>query len=1833
MHYQLLFRRIITALSLLSYLGVTIANPLQMGAASYQNRSVQTSAKSNESASPNDRQNISNQQKKLLSQVEQFAQTGAKSFQSQASNGEFGVGVSVNSSTLSLDFSQKIVGIKASAISSFSFPLSIVHGSDYNDDNKLIADHDLSLNIPYLQLRSDKGGKQYYNLSAGSRHFPFVVNSGSTIQFLYQAPGKDDFHFAFTDNNTAVLTLGTGVKYIFKKSTDYLYRCVAQIGTDGRVIYFEYGSTGTLKILNNAKKMMAVVLKPNSSQAEIMYIDNRGKQRTFSLVQNGADVAITDPLNQVTNLSFSNDDNINNIRLANGAYYSIDYGVLDKTHYIVDGETVNVDNKTDYVKSYTKHLLNRYSQDQTYQYTVNPNGNNFAGNNISCSKKLFDNLQPLQDWVMECGFDRKAGMYRYSTEESVNIPVFTGSTAPESQPLKTVRSYNYLHLPETITTSVNNKSVAQTQNIYSDKINSAKSMADLGASYTQPVRQVQKIYNDQGSQDLSLVSDFSYNTEPTSHGELQSIMDPYGNQQKFTYYPRIQGVYQNFPQSETTNIYGNNDDITTEYGAPNTLSKTVEVNGQNYTLKVPYVNEVINHFNGKQKSKSNLTYDIDPNSITFGMPIDSTKASDNNPAFVKNMVKVEQDGDNYIIWNEKHSLTSDSKGDVPQSIQSVKKYYNAYGGLSKTVDPITNDTVIYDSYDALGRITQLSYLPGGNRDNKQVYRYQYKLIQGKAATDQAGFGVTTTMVTPTTGDKGYSIQRYYDSDNHLVKEESQLADRSGFFTTHEYYYNAVGKVDHSVGYYYDETGNVHPQTTRYFYDKNQDLTAVQKPDGSTSVTVNDPYNLRKLTYVLQPTGTEITDKNSLCFDPLQSTPDHTVYNSCKVTSVAVERAHAKNLAPQSDRPLWVSDASYHYRIILDPGFQYTDKTGAKVPLYNATLAAAVKNTMGNLSLGKALDLAKLKELANTIKQGCLSGQCSAGGFSVTHLDSLKRPYFTEDTINNLATKQFYNENQPDQVLGQTVYLKKDNGALNPIKTLYYSYDHYGNRTKVETASGDYNPLLKKTLVGERAYTSLGYLLNATSLVNTPDSQVNIKYDSISGLPIEIIDALGNKVVTHYDNKIWRNKPSQVDYYQANGKKDFTINYNYNANGGLAAIAKYNGDTLIDKTKFSYDPITTKLIKTEMTGANGQIRSLRTQTNNYFATQASTYKADGHAVYQEKYHTNPLGLPIKTDYTGAAEFSVGATYSPDLSLKDSLYNNQVSQSYTYNTVGQLTTIGNTVNGKLLRNYQYGYNRLGKKSMQIASTENSDTTTQLYDYSNLGQLSSFSCTGNGCPNNQFGQKIQSIVYNYNNLFNTLASITQQLADNKTQKINYSYQNTDPTQVSAIDYSGKGKTTLKYDNNGNVIAMKKLNKDGGHSNYQMNYDSQQNLTGLTIDKKQIDYSYGANGSQIDEVYKTPTGKQQTLYQYYLGGLSEQSLDNESRYYVTGGSIYHNEYQRDLTDGFHITGSEQNEAVDGDYVYTPFGAKSDLQNAQNIAISLQKTTLSYRMMNTDQITHWQFLGNGYRAYNPELRLFMKHDNASPWSVGGINGYGYADNDPVNGFDPSGHATNKDINHLNTAISDFANSHVTPWWQWLIIGVSALAAIGALIPTAGTLAPITESILVGDFATITGAALTEGISSLIANILPTVVLSDNWLHAATGKGFLPQSVLIILSLMPITFSTVAGFASAANIASEAADAETMVNVVAENTETSIFSKARSLWKNRTTQKYLKYMFSREYAPHKIVFSSFYRDFSLIAKNTMDYVLKPIWKTHKRIVPDDLKQLKIDENIKKLLKY
>ena len=152
-----------------------------------------------------------------------------------------------------------------------------------------------------------------------------------------------------------------------------------------------------------------------------------------------------------------------------------------------------------------------------------------------------------------------------------------------------------------------------------------------------------------------------------------------------------------------------------------------------------------------------------------------------------------------------------------------------------------------------------------------------------------------------------------------------------------------------------------------------------------------------------------------------------------------------------------------------------------------------------------------------------------------------------------------------------------------------------------------------------------------------------------------------------------------------------------------------------------------------------------------------------------------------------------------------------------------------------------------------------------------------------------------------------------------------------------------------------------------------------------------------------------------------------------------YLHSYKGDVLACFDNNGIRQSNNV-----YSPYGMKYDRLNADKqvlplyLSLSGQKPWWQlhqpgFNSQMSDPATGYQFLGGGYRAYNPAYRHFMAKDSFSPFIK--IDGYGYGDNNPIMNTDPSG--------------------HMSKGWQIAleVIGIATGFLVGALMPAAMGLA------------------------------------------------------------------------------------------------------------------------------------------------------------------------------------
>jgi len=147
-----------------------------------------------------------------------------------------------------------------------------------------------------------------------------------------------------------------------------------------------------------------------------------------------------------------------------------------------------------------------------------------------------------------------------------------------------------------------------------------------------------------------------------------------------------------------------------------------------------------------------------------------------------------------------------------------------------------------------------------------------------------------------------------------------------------------------------------------------------------------------------------------------------------------------------------------------------------------------------------------------------------------------------------------------------------------------------------------------------------------------------------------------------------------------------------------------------------------------------------------------------------------------------------------------------------------------------------------------------------------------------------------------------------------------------------------------------------------------------------------------------------------------------------------------------------------------------------------MNNVILGFNGERLDSVSSNYLLGNGYRAYNPQLKRFICPDSWSPFGQGGINPYAYCVGDPINRADPSGHMS---------------------WQSVLGIGLSVLGLLSALF-SAGTSIAAAESV----FAALDSAStvsLLAGSSAATADLtgLASTVISRSNPEASAVLGWL----------------------------------------------------------------------------------------------------------------------------------
>ncbi|MBX8554625.1 hypothetical protein K5D43_09030 [Pseudomonas cichorii] len=390
---------------------------------------------------------------------------------------------------------------------------------------------------------------------------------------------------------------------------------------------------------------------------------------------------------------------------------------------------------------------------------------------------------------------------------------------------------------------------------------------------------------------------------------------------------------------------------------------------------------------------------------------------------------------------------------------------------------------------------------------------------------------------------------------------------------------------------------------------------------------------------------------------------------------------------------------------------------------------------------------------------------------------------------------------------------------------------------------------------------------------------------------------------------------------------------------------------------------------------------------------------------------------------------------------------------------------------------GNNRLASITLLRDKTE---LSLERFSYTSGGQLAVYECSGSQRPLDASGKKLSKQTFSYN----PLGSLQQCISvfDGGQDTATFNYDAKDKTQLRSITHSatGIGAVTLDYDTFGRLS-----NNESGYSLTYNNAGQLGQILRSGSDFREYSYLYDEQGkvgacfgTYYYERYYYRDGQQYArdgviqikgIYYSRLSRIANQSdachllqqtLKSEE---TASSSNLSNSFELKNSMGSVIASYDTATKAQTLFSYTPFGYRPDDWS--------QRSWLGFNGEPIDRPTGTYHLGNGVRVYNSAIQTFQTPDSFSPFGRGGLNGYAYCSNDPVNFSDPDGHA---EIVRQYSVVSHgaFVEDPIVRASMDLALGVTLAVATGGT-STAFGIATLGLEIVSGSFG-VAAAALAE---------------------------------------------------------------------------------------------------------------------------------------------------------------
>ncbi|WP_186650395.1 RHS repeat domain-containing protein [Fluviispira vulneris] len=379
--------------------------------------------------------------------------------------------------------------------------------------------------------------------------------------------------------------------------------------------------------------------------------------------------------------------------------------------------------------------------------------------------------------------------------------------------------------------------------------------------------------------------------------------------------------------------------------------------------------------------------------------------------------------------------------------------------------------------------------------------------------------------------------------------------------------------------------------------------------------------------------------------------------------------------------------------------------------------------------------------------------------------------------------------------------------------------------------------------------------------------------------------------------------------------------------------------------------------------------------------------------------------------------------------------QVETTLSFDNFGRESIRSLRRDGALLQTISLSYYPNGQISQRkIGDARGNTLCDEIFYYDAYRRLISYQCNGAEFPLDSHGRKIKKQDFTFDSLDN-ITSVKTQFMDNSENICTRTFSQENPTQLVQVSYSNPfSQHVLQYDASGNLLS--------DHKGHEFQYDGLERMISTSLAGNRLcEYRYDAQGRQISQIVVN----QDPLHLHYFNNqlIGETQGSSKLRYLIDNNKILGRKIEQSgessseiniLDDAGSVKKVISTNTVDNSLrLYTPYGECNN-NKADSTEPLIKRHNIGFNGSRLDPITNLYHLGNGQRAYSPELMVFLSPDPLSPFGKGGLNSYSYCNGDPINNQDPSGLFWSMFKKVLGLAVS------------LVILGI----AIAAAVPTGG---------------------------------------------------------------------------------------------------------------------------------------------------------------------------------------